>query len=249
MKNLDFLGYSCYSVSEDGNVYSFKSNRFLLGCISNGYHVVGLTSDAGVVKEFFTHRLVGWCYLKGFKDGLVINHKQKPTTNNHYKNLEWVTPGDNTQYAYDVEETFGKNNTPHLNADVKSKTICNPYDVTTLSKRIRELTEDDIHNICRLFVEGYREIDVAKMTGFDRRYIGFIKTNECDKWSHIRKLYNISYIKEDRMSPEKVIEICKMLQDGGKVLQVSRDTGVNRKKVGNIKNRKTFTEISKLYSW
>ena len=50
--------------------------------------------------------------------------------------------------------------------------------------------------------------------------------------------YSIAYFnfkKEERLSPESVVELCELLQSGMKVMDISRQTGVNRKKIERLK--------------
>ena len=49
-------------------------------------------------KKYLVHRLVAEHFLKGDKD-LVVNHIDENGSNNHYKNLEWVTNRYNCEYS------------------------------------------------------------------------------------------------------------------------------------------------------
>lgn len=64
-----------------------------------GYMRVGLRDGKRQVS-FLVHRLVAIAYVDGFMDGLVVNHKDGDKKNNHYSNLEWVTPSDNNKHAF-----------------------------------------------------------------------------------------------------------------------------------------------------
>lgn len=70
---------------------------------SNGvsYLRVGLSTNSN--KKFINiHRLVAIHFCEGFKEGLVVNHKDGNTLNNHYSNLEWVTQKQNNDHARHV---------------------------------------------------------------------------------------------------------------------------------------------------
>ena len=41
------------------------------------------------------HRLVATCFVDGYFEGAVVNHKDGNTLNNHYTNLEWTTQRNN----------------------------------------------------------------------------------------------------------------------------------------------------------
>ena len=72
---------------------------------------------------------------------LVVDHKDGNKQNNHYMNLEWVTVKENTRRA----EAMGLRNVRGSN-NGNSK-----------------YTETEIHNICRLFEEGFNVIEVCKI--------------------------------------------------------------------------------------
>lgn len=50
-------------------------------------------------------------------------------------------------------------------------------------------------------------------------------------------------------SPETVIEICELLEGGKGVLEISKELNIDRKVVGNIRNRKFYTSISASYTF
>lgn len=95
-----------YAISEDGQIWSFSSNRFLQQEVNHkGYLRVELWNN-GSRSHHFVHRLVGWIFIKlpeefnGNYDIATINHIDNNKTNNHYTNLEWVTREYNVQEAW-----------------------------------------------------------------------------------------------------------------------------------------------------
>lgn len=237
MKNLEFLELSKYAISKSGDVFSLRSNRLLTGWESYyGYRLVGMTDDNGVVVQIPVHRLVASAFIPNPENKPQVNHKDGVKLNNHVNNLEWVTPSENLIHAYESKLTNGKlsQNGEYLKGDY----------IETSS-----FTEDDIHTVCKLISEGYRDVDIARITGFGRRNINNLRHKERNFWYHITSQYSFSFSKEERMSPELVILICERLQQGAGVMALARELSLNRKKVGNIKSRRTFTDISKSYKW
>lgn len=88
-----------YGVSYNGLIWG-KSGMFLKYRNKNGYNTVGLQINKKK-KMFFVHRLVAEYFIATKKDNLQVNHIDGNKQNNDFRNLEWVTPSQNTQHAYD----------------------------------------------------------------------------------------------------------------------------------------------------
>ncbi len=86
-----------YKISNYGRVVNFKGE--LSPSLTKGYYRVKLSKE-GEKKFISIHRLVAKHFVEGYKEGLVVNHKDLNKTNNHYTNLEWITPKENTQHYF-----------------------------------------------------------------------------------------------------------------------------------------------------
>lgn len=100
-------GFPKYAITPDGQVWSYKRNRFLKPSPNDqGYLVVRLSNDLGPANCRI-HRLVGMAFIplppefNNDYSAATINHKDHNKTNNHYTNLEWVTHEYNIQEAWD----------------------------------------------------------------------------------------------------------------------------------------------------
>lgn len=69
---------------------------------TSGYLCVNLHHEGKQVTEMI-HRLVALHFCKGYRDGLVVNHKDEVKTNNRADNLEWVTQTANVNHGTAIQ--------------------------------------------------------------------------------------------------------------------------------------------------
>ena len=77
-----------------------KIMRTRLG--TSGYLCVNLHHEGKQVTEMI-HRLVALHFCKGYRDELVVNHKDEDKTNNRADNLEWVTQMENANHGTAIQ--------------------------------------------------------------------------------------------------------------------------------------------------
>lgn len=63
---------------------------------------IGLWKDGGK-KKYFVHRLVAMAFCIGYKDTLVVNHKNENPSDNRADNLEWITARENFFYGTRID--------------------------------------------------------------------------------------------------------------------------------------------------
>lgn len=89
-----------YFVSSSGRVFSVKSNKILKPHkTSKGYFRVTLLMD-GKRKNHRIHRLVANAFISNPRQKEEVNHKDGNKENNRVENLEWVTPCENANHAF-----------------------------------------------------------------------------------------------------------------------------------------------------
>lgn len=227
---------SKYLVSKNGHVYNSRTGKEMSYAEnSSGYLIFG-SSDTfvGLGGPQAVHRFVAETFVPNPKNKNYVNHKDNNRKNNNADNLEWVTQSENLKYAAKQGRIFIlKGEECHLTKYPDSK----------------------IREVCELLQAGYRNKDVAKMTGVDKSYISSIRNREWRK--DISKYYTWDTIKfEDRrgsnaagatITDEIARKICSYLEQGLGNKEISAKIGEPCKwwHVRNIRSRKNWTHISK----
>lgn len=67
-----------------------------------GYLIISLNKD-GKQHYYSLHRIVALHFCDGYRQGLVVNHKDENPTNNRADNLEWCTQKYNQHYGTGIE--------------------------------------------------------------------------------------------------------------------------------------------------
>lgn len=103
---------SNYEVSNTGFVRNSKTKRILKNSIdSRGYYRVSLSyGKRGMQKVKGVHQLIAIAFVEKPEGKDFVNHEDGNKLNNHYSNLKWVTPKENTNHAietglFNVKET------------------------------------------------------------------------------------------------------------------------------------------------
>ena len=93
-------GYNnVYGITENGMVWSYKSNKFLKPKVNRGGYEEVILYINNKRKTVSIHRLVGIVYLYNLNNKPHINHIDGNKSNNDVSNLEWVTPSENMKHA------------------------------------------------------------------------------------------------------------------------------------------------------
>ena len=98
----DFPGYQ---VSNHGRLMrttggqGARAGKVLKPAANNkGYAVVTLRRDGKTVSKH-VHEIVGRVWVKGYKPGLTVNHKNRNRMLNHPRNLEFMASEDNSGHG------------------------------------------------------------------------------------------------------------------------------------------------------
>ena len=89
-------GYENYLISNFGNVYSLKSDKYLKQHLNGrGYMFVNLYKDKKF-KDYCIHRILAEHFIDNPFNLPFVDHKDCNKTNNQLNNLRWVFPFDNS---------------------------------------------------------------------------------------------------------------------------------------------------------
>lgn len=91
-----------FLINSKGELLNKKTGRILKYSINNqtGYLQVCVSMGSRKSKKIIKKHVALACtFLEGYKEGLVVNHKDGIKTNNNLSNLEWVTCKENSEHA------------------------------------------------------------------------------------------------------------------------------------------------------
>ena len=156
---MEHIGYSAYIVTTDGRVYSKHTYKYMVGNKSfDGYSRVCVVSDDGRQTTMVVSRLVALTFIPNPENKPEVNHIDGDKDNNCVTNLEWVYGWENVQHA------------------------------RTTGLRTNKLSDDTIHDICKLLEQGVCVTGIMTQLNVPKHAVLGIKSG-CHR--RISKLYNI----------------------------------------------------------
>jgi len=168
-----FEGY--YAVSNDGEVMSMNYRRTGLPGIlkpmlnTQRYPQVELC-PAGSTKRHYL--LVPYLVLLAFvgprPKGLVINHIDSNPLNNRVENLEYCTQKENVHHAWKHGNAHALHGEEHGSSTLK---------------------DGDVRGIRKLLRMGFKQEEIASMTGTSQSTVSDIKLNK--RWAHVKDEENV----------------------------------------------------------
>lgn len=234
-----------YEISNYGNIRKRKSKKIVKNYICNdGYRRVSLKTYTSEKHAFLVHRLVAFTFVDGYNiesGKIIVNHRDSIRSHAYYENLEWVTYAENIKHGYEHGRI------------IKYK---QPKSV------IKNFDDNILHNICKYLESGYPPSKIYKMLNTDKYskksiadLIYRIKKTGIDIYSDVINQYNIPTVnRQIDLDVELVETICDLLSQGYytediiSILKIpSNQVKKYQKNICDIKQRKTFTNISSKY--
>lgn len=217
--SLSDLGFSNYSITTDGAVFSHHTNEFLANHLDKrGYPRQGLFSDTGQYVTRTIHRLVAMKFIPNPDHLPQVDHVNGIKTDNRVCNLRWVTNLENSRAA------MHNGLMPHA-----------------------VFVQDDVvRDICQRLQDGESVAHIALDTGFSYDAITAIRLRR--NWVHISKDYIFPEpIKQNYPSKETIHRMCQMLQAGVKPDDVMRELGLRRETVYRTLAGKIHRDVAAQY--
>lgn len=180
-----------YYITEDGKCWSNKTNTFLKGQKSNsGYLNYNLTLPNGSKRRLYAHRLVAQYYVDNPQGKNQVNHIDGNKDNNHFTNLEWVTPQENQQHAIKNELRCFK----HVFCFSKNKQIIAEYknieEASRNSGVSRSLIQQEVNQSAKSLIKGmYWSYDTIIKHTVPHENLGISKEVQCFKNGQLYKIF------------------------------------------------------------
>lgn len=240
-KDVIFEGeHTIYVVSNYGDVYNTKlKNPMKLTLNTQGYVTVNL-SIKKQIHHTRVHRLVAEAFIPNIdpKNKTQVNHIDGNKLNNRANNLEWVSCQQNMDHAWE-------------NGLYQRGSGC-------ASSKYKD---DQIHAACKMLENAeYSYQQIADATGVGRDMVQRIAAGK--NWGHIAEKYKIvprnvnrsrEYAKGNKASAKysenQVREVCKLMQDGLKNVDIVKSTGMPANIVSHIRTGECWSDVSKDYSF
>lgn len=134
----------------------------------NGYLSVELSKN-GKRKKFTVHRLVAVAFINNPVNKPQVNHIDGNKLNNSVSNLEWATPKENIDHAYENGLKVAPEGNDH-------------WSRTKRDRVSRKLTENDVREIKNRLKNGERQKDIAKDFNVFKSTISKINIGETWDW-------------------------------------------------------------------
>lgn len=184
-----------FRVFEDGTILRKKNSYYVeppqYKFSRNGKYLAVSATIGGKQKHYYVHRLLGEAFIPNPDDKPHINHKDGNGRNNNIENLEWVTPSENTQHAYDTglfykpEHYFNCSECGEVFRTYAKHLICATCRdderrleeaVESRKRKISEIREEfkdiDINPLDELYNTQYKLIAIMRLSGITYQEIG-----------------------------------------------------------------------------
>lgn len=221
-------GSKGYYVTEEGVVYGMRGFALKPDVSKVGYERVVIYYKDGSKSRESVHRFVAKHFIPNPENKPVVNHKDGNKLNNNVENLEWCTHKENSEHA----------------SDNGLFTFCGE------NHHEAKYTESYIRQVCELLQDGFRNKEISERLGINKSMVSMIRRGQ--SWKHVSKEYKFNVVRAKRLSEKAVRWICERFQEGLTVLEVyeiTKNRGITKSSLYQIKSRQSYVTISKDYDF
>lgn len=207
-----------YKISSYGNIMNAITGRILVQYQHprTKYFTIKLKYVSPIdgrikYKNFYIHKLVGWEFCELKPNRHVCNHINGNKEDNYYKNLEWVTSGENTRHALmtGLTKIYGSDNHTNIYNEEFVRKICSYLEKGIPKSKILKIITNDEKATCRKYSKLYALI---------------VHLHYKDRFTNICNEYNYKPLSFINMNDP----ITKMLLNGYENIDIMRAYGYNR---------------------
>lgn len=218
-----------FEVTIEGIVRSRKTGNILKHRISwDGYPKVNTKYKSKSFNQS-VHRLVAIAYIPNPNSYPQVNHIDGDKNNPYVTNLEWCNNSQNQLHAIKTGlRKVQRGSDTHM----------------------AKLTDEDVHSICKLIEEGYRNKDIESLTAANRFQVKDIRGKK--SWTHISKDYKLIAKRRGQLSVNTVLWICRELEKGTSMVRIrdlTENPLVTKSALSHIKYRNAYIDISKHFKF
>ena len=124
--------------------------------------------------------------------------------------------------------------------------ISKNYNITKIRYKTEKISDETVHEICKLLEDGYTNKEIADKIKVDPSTISKIR---CGKiYTYISKHYKIGKSCNERLSDETIHRVCKLLEEGYRNVDISADFDIDNEVISQIRNGWLFSDISRKYN-
>lgn len=219
-----------YYASKCGRIFSKKTGvlKEIKPYWNKGYLALRIVIDGVGRRGMQVHRLIAMAYIPNPDDKKQVNHINGIKHDNRVENLEWASGQENMDHAYAI-------------GLVKSIGEDNPKNI---------LKEDQVLDIYNRCLQGHSRKALAIEFNVSESAIKDIITRK--NWGYLTNKLRAVEIrgKSKNLDDDTVELICSMLQEGVKNCDICKTIGfISKYVVSDIKNRRSYTHISRNYAW
>lgn len=107
MRQIDIKGFETYQITDDGRVWSKKSNMWRKPSYNkDGYLVVLLYDRYGRRHNKPIHRLVAEAFIPNLENKPCVDHINTVRTDNRVENLRWVDWKENSNNELTIQKLY-----------------------------------------------------------------------------------------------------------------------------------------------